>query len=119
MQELEFTIESSAKYAELKPGNYNCIFMGITPIETTKGKAWRWEFKREDNSEIISGLTDANGPPTPANKTGRWLSALANKPLTSGEKIIPANYVGKRYLVIVQADGNGKASIITFTALWS
>ena len=116
MENLEFVIESSQRFSELKTGNYHTTFVGITEIETSKGKALRWEF-RCDSGEIISGLSDNNGAATPNNKTGRWLAALANQSLTSGSKISPINYVGKKYLVIVQNGGNGKPAINTFTAL--
>lgn len=111
---MEFTIENSQKYSELKAGNYTCTFIGLTPMETSKGKAYRWEF-RSDQGETISGLSDGNGPPSPANKTGRWLAALSGLPLVKDTKIVPANYIGKRYLVIVQPGGNGKNNIYTFT----
>jgi hypothetical protein len=97
-------------------GTYQCQFVGISSIETSKGKAHRWAFQSKDG-RAISGLSDANTPPTTKNKTGRWLAALSGQPLNAGVSVEPQNYVGKSYLVIVSPAENGRTKLETFSAI--
>jgi len=99
-------------YESVPPGNYPATFLGMTQIDTQKGKAYRWAFRTESGKDI-SGLSDAERPPTTRNKSGKWLCALATKPIQAGASIDPEQYVNKRYLVIV----NGDSKLETFTAL--
>lgn len=109
------TIQTSA--AETVPvGTYPVSFSKFSELETSKGRAYRWEFKADDG-RLISGLSDANGPPTTQNKTGRWLAALSGKPLTSGVAVNPDEYIGRRYFAIVAPNGNGGTKLETFSAL--
>jgi len=114
---LNFTLAKSQTYSDVKPGMYHCLFVSLTPLETSKGKALRWEFKDEKSGIIISDLSDANTGPNDRNKTGRWLCALSSKPLEAETNIVPLDYVGKRYMVIVEAKAEGKTKISTFTAI--
>jgi len=107
------TIQSSNE--GVPAGHYKAKFDELGEIETSKGKAWRWVFKSEDGL-TISGLSDRESPPTTKNKTGRWLSALSDKPLQKGVSVDPTEYVGKRYLCIVTAKENG-TTLETFTPL--
>jgi hypothetical protein len=102
-----FTIQSSKDF--IKPGTYPATFQGIETIETEKGNAYRWKFLT-DSGTTISGLSDADAPPTVKNKTGRWLCGLAKQPLTAGVAIDPDNFVGKRYLCVLTDDGKGQGN---------
>lgn len=98
-------------------GNYPATLTGIEPCETKCGKALRWTWQA-DCGLIISELSDAEHNPTPVNKTGRFLSALTNKALALNERVKPQEYVGQRYLVIVQPKGtDGKTGVTTFSKM--
>lgn len=109
-----FTITDS--YESVPAGTYQATFNGLKATETQNGKAYRWAFRTDDGKEI-SGLSDAESPPTTRNKTGRWLCALATKPLQAGVQVDPDQYVGKRYFVIVTAHADNKTKLETFSAL--
>ena len=97
----------------VKPGQYQTTFKGIESQETENGPAIRWIFET-DNGQRISGLTDLG--PTTKNKPGRWLSALSGKPISDGISVNTDDYIGKRYLVIVQPYKDS-SRIETFVAL--
>jgi hypothetical protein len=98
---MQFTIQDSV--LSLPVGNYKLQFRGVEECETKVGHSYKWTF--------------ANKPPSTKNKMGRWLSALANKPITAGTTINPDDYIGKTYLVIVEPNDNGGTRINTFTNL--
>lgn len=109
-----FTIEDS--YKSVPAGNYQATFTGMKPVETAHGKAFRWTFKTDDGKEI-SAISDGVAPPTVGNRTGKWLCALATKPLQAGVQIDPDHYIGKRYFVIVSAAPENRTKLDTFSAL--
>ena len=110
-------------YVSVVGGIHKGEFVAVEPCETSKGKAWRWKFKITEGKEagkIVCELSDGENPPTPANKTGRFLSALASKPLNDGDSIEVAQYVGKPYMLVVEAKPNGKPGetrLTTFSAI--
>lgn len=108
------TIQDS--YESVPAGAHQAAFTGMKPTETTNGKAYRWSFRTDDGKEI-SGLSDAESPPTTRNKTGRWLCALSTKPLQAGVQVDPEQYVGKRYLVMVAAAPDNRTKLETFSAI--
>ena len=109
-----FTINPSAN-EPIAPGTYHATFNGVTPLETSKGHAYRWEFVTNEG-KIISGLSDATNPPTVKNKTGKWLCALSGKPLTAGVQVDPDLYKGKKYFLVVEAHESG-GKLNTFSPL--
>ena len=107
-------------YDSVPLGNYTTTFRSMVPKETSKGKAYLWTFEvveGEKTGSEISDFSDANSGPTTKNKTGRWLAAIAKKPLEKDVSVNPDKHVGKRYLVIVEPGTNGKNKIATFTLL--
>ena len=113
---LEIIFSDGNGYEGLAVGSHKGVFKGIEPTETQKGKAWRWRFETLDGKKA-SELSDRESLPTPKNKTGRFLMALAGKAFAGGDKIDPDAYVGKNYLLIVEPKGDGKTKISTFTAI--
>lgn len=101
-----FTIVPSSTYVDIPAGSYKAKFESVSPFDTKNGAALLWKFKAEDG-RLISGLSDAVNPPSPKNKTGRWLAALCNKPSIAGLQVNPDDYVGKSYLVIMVAKESG------------
>jgi hypothetical protein len=105
-------------YDEVPAGAHKAKFKGITPTETCKGEAYRWSFEvleGDYRGKVASDLSDRKV--TTMNKTGRWLSALSGKPLADGTEANPDDYIGKTYLVIIEAKENGKNKIATFTPM--
>jgi hypothetical protein len=105
-------------FEDVPAGAHKAVFRGITPTETCKGEAYRWVFEVVDGDlkgKTASDLSDRKV--TTMNKTGRWLCALSGKPLADGTEVNPEDYVGKKYLVIVEAKENGRNKIATFTPL--
>ena len=95
-----------------------CVFKALEECETSKGKAYRWKFDVPDG-KAISELSDREHPPTDRNKTGRFLAALAGKPLAVGTSVEPNDYVGRKYLIVVspKPGTDGKTGIATFSPL--
>jgi hypothetical protein len=106
---------TDGNYEQLAIGTHKATFRQLETTETSKGKAYRWHFETLDGKKV-NELSDREHPPTPANKTGRFLQALAGKMLKGGDQIDPDSYVGKTYLLIVQPKGD-KTCIQTFTAI--
>ena len=105
-------------FEEVPVAAYKSVFRGLTPTETSKGEAFRWVFEvfeGEHKGKTISDLSDRKA--ATLNKTGRWLCALSGKSLVDGTEVNPDDYVGKKYLVIVEAKENGHNKVATFTPL--
>jgi hypothetical protein len=103
-------------FEDVPAGAHQAVFKGITPTETCKGEAFRWNFEVVEGNfkgKMASDLSDRKT--TTMNKTGRWLCALSGKPLADGTVVNPDDYVGRKYLVIVEAKENGRNKIATFT----
>ena len=104
------------EFESLPAGAYKAVFQSFTTIDTAKGKAYRWAFTVLEGTsagKTISDLSDAGKPPSPKNKTGGWLSALSGKPLADGTAVDPDEYIGKSYLVMLEARDDGKTKIAT------
>lgn len=88
-------------------------FQGVELCETksTTGKAYKWSFANDKQS--VCGFCDNDKPPTTKNKFGRWLSALANKPIMAGSTINPDDYIGKLYGVVVEPNNDNTGTKLT------
>jgi hypothetical protein len=109
---------SKTSFDDVPPGAHKAVFKALMPCETSKGEAFRWVFEvveGDHKGKIASDLSDRKV--TTLNKCGRWLCALSGKPLADGTSVNPDDYVGKKYLVIVEAKENGRNKIATFTPL--
>jgi len=106
------TIKSSN--SSLNAGNHNAVFLGIEPSTTSKGEALKWKFKTDGGQEVFYF---SDNRPTTRNKAGRWLVALSGKQLAENVQINAADYVGKRYLLIVTPTENASTTLTTFTAI--
>jgi hypothetical protein len=107
---------TDGSFESLSVGTHKAAFKQLEETETSKGAAYRWHFETLDGKKV-NELSDREYKPTPQNKTGRFLQALASRTLKGGDTIDPAVYVGKTYLLIVEPKGDGKTKITTFTAL--
>jgi hypothetical protein len=113
---------SSNSYESLPAGMYRGTFASVEADETSKGKAWKWKFNVRDpkaEGKTVCEFSDAEGPPTLRNKTGRFLQALAGKALAEGTGINPDDYVGKSYLLVIEPkpDKPGETRLSTFSAI--
>lgn len=109
------TIKTSNEYVPV--GTYKGTFQGLEEVTNDHGNAWRWVFQLDDG-RTLTGISDRDKPPTPKNKTGRWLSALSKKPLSDGVSVDTDAFVGKTYLLIVADNGNERTKLDTFSATW-
>lgn len=109
---MQFEIQNSKSGAELPPGAYPARFDEIRPIETAKGKAYRWAFTLDDG-RTYSDLSDAETPPTNGNKMGRWLAGLVGSPAVPGLKIDALTCVGRRYVLVI----GERSKLSTLTAI--
>jgi hypothetical protein len=103
-------------YDNIPIGAYPSTFKLIEEIENEHGKAYRWHFLADDGKKI-SGVSDRESPPSPKNKTGRWLAALAKQSANDKLAVNTDDYIGRKYMVIVAAHGD-KTRVDTFTAMW-
>jgi hypothetical protein len=76
--------------------------------------ALRWRFETDEGAEV-GYFSDTK--PTTKNKVGRWLAALSGKALTDGVAVNDSEYIGRRYMLIVEANDKGGTSLNTFTAI--
>ena len=105
-------------YEVVPVGNYQATFLGLEETETKNGPCWRWCFQidgDEHDGKHITELSDTN--PTCKNKAGRFLVALGKKKLEAGVSVNPGDYVGERYLLIVEQKDSERTKITTFSKL--
>jgi len=113
------TIFDSKNY-NVPCGTYTAKFTDLEKIPTSRGQAWKWKFEIDEGELAktkVSELSDADSRATTANKTGRFLMALTSKSLKDGDTINPAEYIGRRYLLVVSPKGSDKTQIATFSSL--
>lgn len=107
-------IEESKTYTALPPNLYQGEFVELEETTTSNGDAYRWKFKILDGEHagaIFSELTDRKA--TTKNKLGRFLCALANRPLEKGS-VDPKEYIGRKYTLVVDAKEGGGSKLTTF-----
>jgi hypothetical protein len=114
-----FTMQSSTG---VPAGAYTGVFKGFEPCETSKGAALRWSWEVTSGphaGQTATCLTDPSKP-TPRNKLGRLLTAMAGGKLGDGESFDPTTVVGKAYTVIVTpGSGGGGTRVETVAPLAS
>jgi len=101
------TIRTS-EFKSVPSGAYRTVFDSVEPVETSKGKAYRWKWTVSEGPQkgsLISSFSDREYDPSPKNKTGRYLAALAGTSPSDGLAIDPDHYVGKEYTVTVDDAG--------------
>jgi len=96
-------IQSSA-YEKMAPGAYPGVFQGLTIKETKNGNAYLWSFKLADGKILTRFTGEPGKPATMGNRYGKWLCALAGKPISECA-VDPDTYVGRQYMCIVVAEG--------------
>lgn len=89
------TVLSSA-YEKMKPGVYPATYMGKEVKETKNGKSYLWTFKMSDGKTLTRFTGEPGKPATMNNRYGKWLCALAGKPISECS-IDPDTYIGKLY----------------------
>jgi hypothetical protein len=100
---MQLKVESGS----VAPGTYAAVFLGVEdqPADPARGYGaglkWKWKIESPPAyaGQVASRIT---GPaPTTRNACGMILGGLAGKPLTTGESVDPAKYVGRRYTLVV------------------
>ena len=97
-------------------GAYTAVFAGVEPKEATgemgPGYTWRWRIATGAHTgKSVQRITGQS--PSPSNACGRILSAIAGKTLGEGEDFRLEDYIGKSYMVVVQATPSGGTRVET------
>ena len=100
-----FIIRKS-KVESVAAGNYtDAIFRGIEEFKSAKGDdLFRWKF---EVGGVQASAVTGNSDPTIKNRLGKFLCALAAKPLAEGTSVEPSEYIGKKYFVVIVQKENG------------
>jgi hypothetical protein len=95
-------------------GPHTGEFLGVEPFENEHGPGVKWRWKVTEGQHAGGIATRITGlKPTPKNSCGKMLVALLGRTPTEGERIDPASYVGKRYLIVVEATQSGGTRVCT------
>ena len=103
-------------------GFYRAKFLTVEATEHEEygqGLKFCLEVSEGDHKgELATRITSAS--PTPKNAAGRMLAGLTGEALTPGTKIDLAPFVGREYLIQVEATSNGAGTrITTIMPAWS
>ncbi len=96
-------------------GAYEGEFVGVEPSpenEYGPGLKWSWKIIKGDHAGRIAIRTTGTNP-SPKNACGKIIDALAGKTLAEGEDFKPKQFVGRKYMVIVQAGDKGGTRVET------
>ena len=94
-----FTIGDSG-YEPIPTGNYQGTFNGIEEITGNYGQDYKWSFTLDDGRNLTAFCPAKS--PTVKNKFGKFLAAIAKQPLKAGVVVNPEDYIGQRYMLIIQ-----------------
>ena len=93
-------------------GHYQVDFEGIEVCESDDyGPGWKWSFivaEGEFEGRSVSRFT--SDLPTPKNSCGRFLAGLAGKSPFDGLDVDTDDFLGARYIAVVEATSSGKSS---------
>ncbi|QDV19488.1 hypothetical protein Pan153_41540 [Gimesia panareensis] len=90
-------------YTPIPAGMYKTKFDGLEKTTTSNGPAYRWWFTVEDGEYAGRSVNEySDRIPSTLNKCGRFFVALAKKPLEKDVQHNPNDYIGKRYMIIVE-----------------
>ena len=117
-----YTIEAAktVEFVQVPVGTHKGTFLGIEEGETEHGEKLFWDFQVDGYEHSLRGFVDLKDPtPRTSNKFGRWIAALANKPLEEGTTINPKEYEGRRYLLVIvpQEKDHKKTRLETFSLI--
>jgi hypothetical protein len=99
------------------PGSYIAGFLSMEPKESQHGPGLLWTCEVASGAYAGAKPTGMTGPkPTPTNKCGRFVAGITGKALTLSETVDLTPYVGKLYLIVVEATDKGGSKIVSITA---
>ena len=97
-------------------GNYTGVFAGLEDVppntERKLDAGIRWKFTIDDGpykGEIASRITGSR--PSIKTNCGKMLSGLIGRPLRENEQIDTDNYLGKRYVIVVERGQEGATRV--------
>lgn len=116
---MEFTMGAG----QVPAGSFVATFVGVeqTPGDQAKGYGpglkWKFQIQQGPESGKIASRTTGTSP-THANACGKMLLGVLGRTLGQGEKANIANYVGRKYLIVVAPSGaNGATRIEAVTQM--
>ena len=97
-------------------GNYTGAFAGVEAQPENKEKGYgaglRWKFNIDAGPQAGQTASRVTGQsPTPKNSCGKMLSGLLGRGLKEGEQIDPDQFLGKRFMIVVEAGQGGGTRI--------
>lgn len=85
--------------SDIPPGTYQATLSAITRKHSDAfGGFLAWDFELSSGS-IVGGATSENSGPK--SKAGGWITALLGRKLDKGERVTPADLIGRSALVVV------------------
>ncbi len=111
MSAITFTMGSGGVPA----GHYNVEFLGCEPFESGNqeyGPGFLFKFKvlgGTHDGEETSRITGAKCSPKSA--LGKLLSAMSGGKLATGAVVNPSDYIGKRFMAIVEETDSGSTRV--------
>jgi hypothetical protein len=105
-------------------GNYTAKFEGIEEVpanlERKFGDGIRWKFTIDTGPHEGQTASRVTGPaPTTKNACGKMLAGVIGRALVENELIDTNTYVGKRFMIVVQAGPEGGSRIEAVAAMGS
>jgi hypothetical protein len=108
----------TVKAGGVPPNSYIAKFKGVEQkpgFEGKPGLLWTCEVASGPfTGSKATGFTPLE--PTAANKCGRFLAGIVGKMPGLGESVDLSAYVGKPYLIVVEATDKGGSKIVSITA---
>lgn len=107
---MEFQVTAGG--SSVPAGMYKGLFEGAEPTEphAEYGKGVRFKFKvqgGEQDGQEASVICGLEKPASPKNRLGRILGGLTGKAVEPGQTITVEQYIGKQYLLQVEAAPSG------------
>ena len=112
---MQFDIGSGSS---VPAGFYRAIFEGVAETEPHAefGRGVKFSFKvtgGEHDGASVTSICGIEKPPTPKNRLGRTLGGLLGSPVVPGARIDAAQYVGRAYMIMVEAAPSGTGTRVS------
>ena len=112
---MEFQVSSGGSSVPI--GMYRATFAGheATPNHPEYGRGVKFIFKvtgGDHDGEDATVICGMEKPASPKNRLGRILGGLAGNPVQAGQTVTVDQYVGKVYLIQVEAAPSGTGTRI-------
>jgi hypothetical protein len=99
------------------PGSYVADFKALEQKDSQFGPGLLWTLEVASGPHAGAKATGMTGTkPSPANKCGKFLAGIMGRMPAVGETVDVTPFIGKRYLIVVEATEKGGSKITSITA---